>query len=67
LKITPKPKFKVDDYVRISKYKHVFEKGYTTNWTTKIFKIKLIQNTNPITYLVEDYQGNYIKRGFYKY
>jgi len=27
LKITHNPKFKVDDYVRISKYKHVFEKG----------------------------------------
>jgi len=31
LKITHKPKFKVDDYLRISKYKHVFVKGYTPN------------------------------------
>ena len=25
------PKFKVDDYVRISKYKNIFAKGYTPN------------------------------------
>ena len=25
------PKFKVDDYVRISKYKNVFAKGYVPN------------------------------------
>jgi len=67
LKITHKPKFKVDDYVRISKYKHVFEKGYTPNWTTEIFQIKRIQNTNPITYILKDYQGNDIKGGFYEY
>ena len=58
-------KFKVGDTVRISKYKHVFEKGYTPNWTTEIFKIKSIQPTTPVTYLVEDYQGNPIKGGFY--
>jgi len=39
LKITRQAKFKVDDYVRISKYKHVFEKGYTPNWTTGIYNI----------------------------
>ena len=26
-----KPKFKVGDYVRISKYKNIFAKGYTQN------------------------------------
>jgi len=67
LKITHKPKFKVDDYVRISKYKHVFEKGYTPNWTTEIFQIKRIQNTNPITYILKDYQENDIKGGFYEF
>ena len=28
-----KPKFKVDDHVKISKYKNIFAKGYTPNWT----------------------------------
>ena len=29
------PKFKVSDTVRISKYKNVFTKGYTPNWSEK--------------------------------
>ena len=29
------PKFKVDDNVRISKYKNIFAKGYTPNWPKK--------------------------------
>ena len=27
------PKFKVGDYVRISKYKNIFAKGYALNWS----------------------------------
>ena len=27
------PKFKVGDHVRISKYKNIFSKGYTPNWS----------------------------------
>lgn len=49
-----KPKFKVGDFVRLSKYKHIFEKSYTPNWTTEIFKIRKIQHTNPITCLLVD-------------
>ena len=33
------PKFKVGDYVRISKYKSIFAKGYTPNWSEEIFAI----------------------------
>ena len=33
------PKFKVGDPVRISKYKNVFAKGYTPNWSEEIFAI----------------------------
>lgn len=61
-----KSKFKVDDYVRISKYKGTFEKGYTPNWSTEIFKIKKIQNTTPVTYLIEDtIRGQPILGAFY--
>lgn len=67
LKIFKKPKFKVGDAVRISKYKHVFEKGYTPNWTTEIFKIKTVRNTNPKTYILEDYEKHEIKGGFYEF
>lgn len=58
-------KFKVGDTVRISKNKHVFEKGYTPNWTTELFKIVKVRNTNPITYLLEDMHGRDISGGFY--
>lgn len=51
LKVCKIAKFKVGDHVRISKYKHIFEKGYTPNWTTEVFKIKTMNNTNPNTYI----------------
>ena len=39
------PKFKVGYHVRISKYKNIFAKGYTPNWSKEIFVIKEIKNT----------------------
>ena len=40
-------KFKVDDPVRISKYKNIFAKGYTPNWSEEIFVVSKIKNTVP--------------------
>lgn len=58
--------FKVGDYVRLSKYRMLFDKGYTPNWTTEIFKVRKVQyNTNPITYLLSDYQNTDIKGSVY--
>ena len=42
-----KPKFKVGDHVRISKYKKIFAKGYTPNWPEKSFVTQEIKNTVP--------------------
>ena len=42
------PKFKVDDYVRISKYKNIFAKGYTLNWSEEVFGVKEGKNTVPL-------------------
>ena len=36
------PKFKVGDYVRISKYKNIFAKGYMPNWSEEIFIFKKV-------------------------
>ena len=33
-------KFEVDDHVRISKYRNIFAKGYTLNWSDEVFVIK---------------------------
>ena len=37
------PKFKVGDRVRISKYKNIFAKGYTPNWSEEAFVIKEVK------------------------
>jgi hypothetical protein len=66
-KIFRKGKFKVGDYVRISKSKTLFEKGYEPNWSTEIFKIIKVQITNPVTYLIEDYTANPVSGGFYEF
>ena len=34
------PKFKVGDHAKISKYKNIFAKGYTPNWSEEIFVVK---------------------------
>ena len=36
-------RFKVDDHVRISKFKNVFAKEYTPNWSEEIFIVKKIK------------------------
>lgn len=61
-----KAKFNIGDQVRLSKYKHIFEKGYTPNWTTEIFKIKKVQYTNPITYILVDLDGHHIQGSVYE-
>ena len=53
-------KFKVGDHVRISKYKNIFAKGYTANWSEKIFVIKKIKNTVLWTYVNNDLNGEEI-------
>lgn len=58
-------KLNVGDYVRVSKYKGTFEKGYTPNWSTEIFKIKKVQNTTPETYLLHDARDQPILGAFY--
>ena len=41
------PKFEASDYVRISKYKIIFAKGYTLNCSEEVFVIKKVKNTVP--------------------
>lgn len=67
LNATTKIKFKIGDNVRVSKFKTIFEKGYTPNWSTEIFKIHKILPTDPPTYLLEDLHGECIKGSFYSY
>jgi hypothetical protein len=59
-------KFKAGDVVRISKAKHVFEKGYTPKWTTELFRVVNVKVTDPVTYLLEDMNGQPISGAFYE-
>ena len=61
-----KPKFTVDDRVRISKYKRVFKKGYLPNWTNEIFRVYAVKPTKPVTYILQDTRGEILKGGFYE-
>lgn len=64
-KMQMKSTLKIGDHVRISKYKGTFQKGYTPNWSTEIFKITKVQNTRPITYLIKDGRNRPILGSFY--
>ena len=63
------PKLKVGDRGRISKYKNIFAKGCTANWSEEVFvinKVKNIKNTCPWTYVINDLNGEEIIRTFYE-
>ena len=60
------PKFKVGDNVRISKYKNIFSKGYTLNWSEEVFAINKLKNTVPWTYVINDLNDEEITGSFYE-
>ena len=47
-------RYNVDARVRISKFKNIFAKGYTPNWSTEIFIADKINDTVPYTYNIKD-------------
>ena len=57
-------KFKVGDRVRISKYKNIFAKGYTQNWSEEVFIVSKIKSTVPLTYVISDLNGKKIAGSF---
>ena len=61
-----KDSYKVGDHVRISKYKNIFAKGYTPNWSEEVFVIKKVKNTVPWTYVINDLNGEEIIGTFYE-
>ena len=48
------PGFSREQYA--SKYKNIFAKGYTLNWS-EVFIINKIKNTVPWTYVIRDLNG----------
>ena len=60
------PKFKKGDFVRISRQKMLFEKGYTNNFSNEIFIVREVKLTNPRTYLLEDIDKEEVAGRFYE-
>ena len=58
-------RFKVGDRVRISKFKNIFAKGYTPNWSREIFVVNKINDTVPYTYNIKDLNDEEIIGSFY--
>ncbi|KAG5323711.1 SETMR methyltransferase, partial [Pseudoatta argentina] len=53
IKVIALLRFKVGDSIRVSKFKTIFEKGYTPNWTTEVFRIIKVYELHPDVYLIE--------------
>jgi hypothetical protein len=60
-----KAKYQVGDKVRISVKKDIFEKGFTINWSDKIYTITDVLKTLPPTYKIKDDREE-IKGTFYE-
>ena len=58
-------RFKVGDRVRISKFKNIFAKGYTPNWSKKIFIVDKTNDTVLYTYNFKDLNREEIISSFY--
>ena len=55
----------VNERVRIAKYKQIFSKGYTGNWSREIFMIDSVFKNNPLTYRIKDLNREKIIESFF--
>ena len=58
-------RFNVGDRLRISKFKNIFAKAYTPNWSKEIFIINKTNDTVPYTYNLKDLNDEEIICTFY--
>ena len=58
-------RFKVGDRVRIFKFKNIFAKGYTPNWSREIFIVNKINDTVPYMYNIKDLNDEEIIGSFF--
>jgi hypothetical protein len=53
--IIKKPKFKIDQVVRISSAHRLFKRAYESNYSTELFRVLRINPKHPVTYHLCDY------------
>ena len=58
-------RFKLGDRVRISKFKNIFAKGYTPNWSSEIIIVDKVNDTVPYRYNLKDLNDEEILGSFY--
>ena len=61
-----KPKYQAGDVVRITKYKNIFAKGFTPNWTHELYLVKKRLDTTPWTYTLENFEKEPVCGTFYE-
>ena len=53
------------DTVRVTRKKHIFQKGYEQSWSYEVFTVAKILKTKPVTYELVDYKREPIIGSFY--
>ena len=60
------PNFKVGDYVRNKDKRNFVSKDYTSNCNRELFKVNEVLNIQPLTYKIEDINGELIEGKYYE-
>ena len=58
-------RYNVGDRVRISKFRNIFAKGYTPNWSREMFIVNKINDTVPYTYNLKNLNDEEIIGSFH--
>ena len=59
-------KYEVGDIVRNADKRNIFSKGYTSNWSRELFKVNQVLKAQPLTYRIEDINGEIIEGMYYE-
>lgn len=62
----PVPRFKINDFVRLSVYRKTFKRGYEKNFTEEIFIVSDVYPTNPRTYAIRDKDNEILSGAVYE-
>ncbi len=61
-----KPKYALGEWVRVSRTKGIFEKGFHPSWTFQIYRVIGINHAKPIMYQVADFYGKKMFGSYYE-